>query len=132
MLFILKGDPCPLARARVVGRRVYDSQVAIKLHSRICLELQQNNAPPFENVPLHLDITFFMKLPHNPKLRKQYLAQHYHMFKPDADNLIKMLCDISNSILYKDDCLLANITAQKIYTDLEPRTEFTLTPLKWE
>jgi len=132
MLYLLKGDPCPLQRARIAGRRVYDNQVGIKLHARICLESQQDNVPPFENIPLHLNVTFFMKLPHNPKLRKQYLKQHYHIFKPDADNLLKMLGDISNSILYRDDCLIAKITAEKIYTDGEPRTEFTLTPLKWE
>ena len=134
MLYIIPNDPCPLARARFVGRKVYDAQAAIKLHARICIESQQGNTPPHKNIPLHLNVTFFMRLPQNKKLRNQYLRQHYHIFRNggDLDNLLKMVCDVCNKVAYNDDCIISKITAQKIYTDQEPRTEFTLTPLKGE
>ena len=129
-VYIIPGDPIPLAQARCVGRRVFDSQRQVKIHARICLESQQDNTPPFINVPLCIDITFFMGTPKNQKLINKYMKQKYHIFTPDLDNMIKLICDVSNDLLYKDDCLVAKIIAQKVYTEQNPRTEFTLTEIK--
>lgn len=62
--------------------------------------------------------------------RKNTLYNKPHIFKPDLDNLIKYICDIcSNNVIYQDDCIIASITAKKVYSEL-PRTEFTLMEIK--
>jgi len=128
--YIIPGDPIPLARARVSNRRVFDSQREVKLYTRITIESQHGLRPPFQNKPLLLDITFFMKLPKSIKLRSHYLRQHYHIFRPDLSNMIKLIEDVaSGGLLYHDDCLIAAITSRKVY-DENPRTEFTITEIK--
>lgn len=124
-VFIIPGDPTPLARPRFTAKKIYDSQKNLKLVASLTLQQQNNNAP-FLIGPLHLDVTFFMKTPLSTSAKhKQSLYGKPHIFKADLDNLIKYVADICSNVIYHDDCIIAAITARKIYSD-KPRTEFTL------
>lgn len=91
----------------------------------ITLQQQVGNMPLLEG-PIHLDATFYMKAPESiSKIKRAALFNKPHLFKPDLDNLIKYICDVSSNLLYHDDCVIAVITAKKVY-DEKPRTEFTL------
>ena len=125
IVYILPGDPIPLARARISGRRCYDSQTQEKLYLRQFLVNQHNDCPKYTG-PLHLIATFFMGMP----LRAgKHIEGKPHRFRPDLDNLLKWVCDISNGILYDDDCIISKITCNKIY-DKTARTEFHFEPLE--
>jgi len=136
-VYILLGDPIPLARPRLSGdgRRVYDSQRLLK-HIFI-KELQKQHAgKPLYTGPLHLDVTFYLRIPKSSIKRMESIKGQYHVFKPDTDNLVKFCGDISSMkdmddkhVLMHDDCIISVITARKIY-DLNPRTEFTITQLE--
>jgi len=128
MKYLIPNTPIPQARPRLSRYHTYDPQHALKLKVRECLQLQQLNTPPYEDVALCLNVTFYMPLPKNKKLREKYLKQGYHIFRCDLDNLLKFLCDCANGILYKDDCLIVSILAQKVYAEVA-RTEFILIPL---
>jgi len=52
-----------------------------------------------------------------------------HFYRPDLDNLIKLICDISNGIIFKDDSCISRMTCDKAYS-VEPRTEFYFEPIK--
>jgi len=121
--YVLFGDPIPLARARYTGRRVWDSQKEIKLVSALNLK-QQHGKRRLLFGPLHFDVTFYMKMPEDPRKRKKYDG-NYHFFRPDIDNMLKMLLDVANSVLYRDDCIVCSINARKIY-DETPRTEIKI------
>ena len=118
-IYVLNGDPVPLARGRFSDKtkRIYDSQKTLKLLNGIALRSQHDDQPMYTG-PLHLIVTFFIGIPKNSKR-----LYYHHTFKPDLDNLIKWICDISNSVLYHDDCTIAKITATKLY-DTNARTEF--------
>ena len=123
--FLILGDPIPLSRARVGfgARRIWDSQKQLKLVTGIDLARQMGNLPLFEGA-LHIDIIFYMKIPKSLQLR-QKLHKH-HCYKPDIDNLIKMILDImSNDVIFHDDCIVSYVSAQKIYDD-KPRTKITV------
>ena len=69
-----------------------------------------------------------------PKSNKKKLATYggtYHHIKPDLSNMLKFTEDVAQSIIYADDCIIAEISAKKIY-DHNPRTEFFFTQLKQE
>lgn len=121
--YIIKGEPIALARPRH-GRnnQIYDSQRNEKLVNGITLLAQHHDRPMYTG-PLHLDVTFFM--PIKPTGKKK---DGYHSYTPDLDNMIKWVCDISNNVLFVDDCIVAKITAAKVY-DRVPRTEFTFVRL---
>ena len=48
----------------------------------------------------------------------------YHSNKPDLDNLVKLICDILQPQIIKDDSQVCVLQAEKRYG--EPRTEVTI------
>jgi Holliday junction resolvase RusA-like endonuclease len=120
LTFILNGDPTPLARARMGKWSVYDSQKHEKLVHGIQLQNQMDDDKPLSG-PLILDATFYMPTGRN---KRRLGTPHY--FRPDLDNLLKYINDISQAIIFHDDCTIYKIQAIKIYDD-NPRTVFTFT-----
>lgn len=127
-VYVIKGDPTPLARARHGRGRTWDPQKQLKLVYGIELERQHNNAPWFDG-PLHLDIVFFMPIPKTSTKRRHMIDGTPHRFRPDLDNTIKFILDVATGILFKDDAIISSINAKKLY-DLEPRTEFIITEIE--
>lgn len=125
-IYNIQGDPTPLARARLSGRHVYDSQSEYKTYLRISLENQRGDDPLLSG-PLHMIATFHMGIPKSMKDAEG----DPHFYRPDLDNLIKMVCDVSNSIIFRDDSQISKITCEKIYST-NPRTEFCFELFKKE
>ena len=128
MLYVIMGDPVPLARPRFNVRSIYDAQKNKKLVAGINLRNQHGDRPYLEG-PLHLDIHFFLKIPVQGKHSR--LDNRYHIYKPDLSNLIKFIEDIGSGLIYHDDSTICSINSTKKYS-IEPRTEFELTILKRE
>lgn len=120
MLYVLPGNPVPLARARHSRYNIYDSQKNTKLVAGITIQSQHDSRPLYDG-NIHLDIIFYMNIPKGK--RRDNLEGCYHVFKPDLSNLIKFVEDLCTSILYHDDSLICSISATKKYST-EPRTEF--------
>ena len=49
----------------------------------------------------------------------------YHAQKPDASNLVKIVEDAANGVLWHDDCQIGRLTAQKVW-GLPARTELVV------
>lgn len=131
MIYIIPGEPQALKRPRILHeRKMFDIQRNEKLIHGIHLQHQHDNRPLFEG-PLHMDVTFYLKTPQPRRSKKPDKSGLYHFCTPDLDNLLKFIFEIGTSVIYKDDCQIASVTSRKIY-HLEPRTEFTLTPLDKE
>ena len=58
-------------------------------------------------------------------LKDQFKGVVYHSFKPDLDNLAKLICDVLQPQFYVDDSQISMLFAEKIYGK-EPRTEVTI------
>lgn len=119
--YVISGDPVPLQRHRHKNDRVWDPQKEIKLVIGINLRNQHNDRPLF-NGPLIMNVVFYMPIP------KHKLKTHVglpHQSKPDVDNLLKMVFDVANGIIYHDDSQICEVTARKIY-DKVSRTEFVV------
>lgn len=130
-IYVIKGEPVALARARVAHYRVYDSQKQLKLLWGLELKKQHGDNNVLEG-PIFLDIIFYMPIPGSfSQKKRQQTFNQWHIFKPDTDNLTKMVLDIAQEICYKDDCTISKIAVEKVYDDGNgPRTEFILTELK--
>jgi Holliday junction resolvase RusA-like endonuclease len=125
MKYIIEGDPVALARPRMSGRAVYDSQKQLKLVAGLALRSQHGDKPFYEG-PLHMDVQFYLKI---SQRRKDSLENQPHRSKPDLSNLLKFLEDIGTGILYHDDMMISEVVCGKYYSDI-PRTEFTIRELK--
>lgn len=127
--YLIEGSPIALKRPRFFARRVYDSQKAEKLHRGLLLKNQHNDQPPFSGI-LHFDITFHFPYPQDKYKKRSLQAQHYHIYKPDLSNLIKMVEDVCvDAEIIKDDAIIASVFSVKVY-DENPRTSFIITKIK--
>lgn len=128
MNYLIESKPIAWKRAKPARRGnkiyMYDSQKDIKLLWGVVLS-KQHKGPPLTG-PLEIAITFFMPIPrsYNMKIKEG----DYHCITPDGSNLLKLIEDAANGILYRDDCQLAVHHIQKIYSH-NPRTEFALSQL---
>lgn len=130
-VYVIPGNPISLKRPRYSSatKRMYNSQRNEMLVMSIGLQSQHDDDPLFEG-PLHMDVTFYMPIPASMSKKTQdRLNRSHNTSRPDLDNLIKLVADISNGILYKDDALIASISAKKVY-DINPRTEFSIQSIK--
>jgi len=130
-LFILEGNPIPLARPRFNRNtlHLYDSQSAERIHTRLLLEyLWGNNAPLTGS--LYLEVVFHLPIPASLSEKKRNaLVDTHHSKKPDASNLLKWLEDIGNEICWHDDAMFSEIRVKKVYS-LKPKTMFVVGELE--
>jgi len=81
---------------------------------------------------LHVDFIFHLPIPETDT-ETQRKAKLWglipHNIKPDTSNLVKFYEDAANGILYRDDCMIVSLTAEKRYSD-NPRTEINIMPIK--
>lgn len=70
--------------------------------------------------PLRLKSYFGMPIPKSTskKKRAQMIANEImHVKKPDVDNLLKMIKDCMNEIVYRDDSQIVSVEAWKTYSE---------------
>jgi Holliday junction resolvase RusA-like endonuclease len=116
-IYTIIGEPIALARPRFgKNKQVYDSQAQVKAGAGI--QLRSQHRGELITTPIHMNVSFFFPC------SDRHTHGKPHAQRPDLDNLIKY---VSNGIIFKDDCLVVSIFAQKYY-DLYVRTEFTITP----
>lgn len=65
--------------------------------------------------PLHLSLRVAFRPPGSWSAKRQEAAQ-WHTVKPDADNLLKMVCDALNGVAYRDDAAICSGDWAKVYT----------------
>jgi hypothetical protein len=65
---------------------------------------------------------FFMNTPKSVPRKER---DGWHTKRPDLDNLVKLILDSMNSIVFKDDSQVCAIIAMKGYSEI-PRTELTI------
>lgn len=124
MTYLIPGKPQPLQRARhnPYGKRPWDPQKALKSQIGNIMQAQRTIKKFYEG-PLKLEITFYF--PRSQATRDMV----WHVARPDTTNLTKLIEDVAQGILYRDDCAICWLDARKLYADI-PRIEFTLIELE--
>jgi Holliday junction resolvase RusA-like endonuclease len=122
--YIIDGDPVAWSRPGKNGFRSYDTQKALKLARGIQLQ-EQYDGEQFKG-PLRLEVCFYFSPPPSKRpADRNSLIGRPHVYRPDLDNLVKFLKDLSVDCgLLKDDCIIHSVIAKKSY-DIRARTEFT-------
>jgi len=81
---------------------------------------------PPERLGIALYVIFYMPMPKSFSNKKKLaLDMQPHLIKSDLDNLIKMILDRAEGILFDNDKRIYSIRAEKVYSD-RPRIELTL------
>lgn len=81
--------------------------------------------------PVALDLSATYKIPKSWKKadREAAIAGLREPGKPDLDNVVKILADSLNRVVYLDDTQITKITAQKLWSTEEDRLDVVLTRL---
>ena len=140
-MFLIPFEPKPQSRPRSGKFGVYEVPEMARWRKKVTDFVKQNYDGDFYDLPIRLDVTFYMKAPKKmaepPKPRsRQKKKDAYAMFiaekiphdkKIDLDNLEKSIYDsISKSeIVWKDDCLIVEHTTRKLYSP-NPRIEVNI------
>jgi len=72
-------------------------------------------------IPVSLRAIFYMPIPSGMSKKRLAALSYRHVKRPDTDNLLKMLKDCGNGILWADDSQVCEVHAGKLY-DENPRT----------
>ena len=128
MKYIIPGPPIPQTRHRLGKGHFYDPNAQHKETIGLIL-ISQSKGKTLQG-PLAAKLSFFMPIPQHLSQKKQHqlINQYHHKKNADLDNLIKLILDAANNVLYNDDSQIASISAIKKY-DTNPRTELILEKL---
>ena len=132
-MYVLEGNPIPWARAGFNKNTlyIYDRQKEERIQAKLNLENQHGNLPLYRG-NLALFVTFYLPTPKSLSPKKRVAMEDtFHHSRPDLDNLLKWVGDISTEVLFNDDALVAIISARKLYS-INPRTSFTILELSNE
>lgn len=117
--FLIQTKPTQQQRHRFSKEfgHAYDPSAKDKRSFRnlVILELKKLNLQesPFHDKPIEVTLVFgFIK----PKTQQK---RQFHTVTPDIDNLAKFVLDACNTLLYRDDSLITDLIASKVYSDSE-------------
>lgn len=108
--------PVPWARVRVYGKKFFNTTETMVAKKTIATYMRaaMRSQKPFE-MPISVETEFcYLKVPTKLPHLKDYPAK-----RPDADNLLKIVLDSGNGILWKDDAFICELFARKSYADKE-------------
>jgi len=120
-------QPVGKARPRVVSRfghtHAFTPKKTIEAEKQIKLAainaMAENKCKKID-VPLSLSVTAFFALPKSAtKKRRQEIANNSftpHAQKPDIDNIVKLVSDALNDVVYFDDKQIVQIKGSKHWT----------------
>lgn len=113
MKYIIRDDPQPALRPRWGNGHVFDSQKLLKTMLSLQIAKQHGNNPPYKG-PLAIYIQFYIAVP--PGKKNSGRINKPHVFKPDIDNLSKLIMDcVTKSHIIHDDCSICELHAAKRY-----------------
>jgi len=123
---IIPGNPIALKRHRHTKLgHTYNSQS--KIMEQIGWQAKTQFPYNVITVPVLVEFTFFLRIPNSlSKKKKVALDGKYVSKRPDTSNYIKLYVDALNGFIWLDDALIVELTARKLYSLDDPRTEIII------
>jgi Holliday junction resolvase RusA-like endonuclease len=138
MVFEIFGKPQSKARHRTMvknGKVISYTPKKTRESTEFIRDVIDRNKPekPIDE-PIALTIKFYMPIPKSwsKKKKEQALKREiYPTGKPDIDNLIKLIKDSFNQIVWRDDSLVVKYNSiEKLYSET-PRTVVIVEKINW-
>jgi len=123
-----KGRPKFSRHGEFVTTRTPDATVIYENLIVTECRLQTNGSKFADGVPLRIRVDAFYSIPASAPQKKQNameIGEIRPVKKPDADNILKVVCDALNNIAYKDDSQIVEALVCKKY-GRQPRVEVSI------
>lgn len=112
-MIYLPGDPVSQQRARIFAKGAMDPCWKAKEQHRAYIRERYKIEYVTEPSEIHLVFSYaYLKTTSKAKRVPSWKGT-----RPDIDNLVKYILDMSNGLLWEDDSCVATIYATKIFTD---------------
>ena len=115
----IPGRPVPKGRPRLGKHGVYTPETTAEAEKVLQVCFKQACPVPLEG-SLELGVSFYFRRPDSWRKEQRTAtdedgAEPWRLGRPDLDNLLKLLKDAGNGILWKDDAQVVKIDAVKVY-----------------
>jgi hypothetical protein len=136
--FTVLGQPVAWQRARQQGKRFFTDPRVAAHKKRIGMAAMGPPILPVEGTrsilygreviqgPVSLTCRFYFE-PAASWSKKKHEETTHHTIKPDIDNLVKLVSDALNGVMWVDDAQVFEVKASK-HWDATARTEFSVEP----
>lgn len=118
---MIRIDTVPMGAVRMTQRGKWTSDSAkryLDYKHTIAWQIRANYRDGPTDCAVGVEITFHMPIPKSWSRKKQQEAiGKPHQVKPDIDNLVKGCFDAANGLIWKDDALVVDCKAKKIYSE---------------
>ncbi len=132
------GAPVGFARnvsPRAVGGTIKYRPIPLRQQNafaaiRWAAQLAMRGGVPFSE-PVRLDMIAIFEIPVSWSKRKQQAAMDSSITpskRPDISNIIKLVEDALNTVVFRDDCLVVELHCQKIY-GMTPMLRIAVSPV---
>lgn len=115
--FRVPGAPQGKARPRVTRYGTYTPKKSREYEQRVREAWMEAGAVCFADSPVCVEVTavFAPPLSASRKRRTEMLVSGTPAKKPDADNILKAVCDALNGFAWKDDAQVIEAHVRKVY-----------------
>ena len=118
IIYEIPGPPIPCKRARLAGKRFYDSQANKKRDIRLLIKTMSESQQPHASA-IKVVVEYHMPIPKSwSRIRRLNAVGEPHVSKPDLSNLIKFIEDALNEVLWKDDSIIYELHCRKFYAEV--------------
>jgi Holliday junction resolvase RusA-like endonuclease len=130
--FTVAGRPVPWARTRTNGRRRFtpakqrDHAAAVAAAAEAYRRAARLPVPVWTVAPLHVHVSFRYQVPKRGAAGAA--VGDPRPGRPDIDNLLKLVLDALNGVVWADDAQVVSITATKVYA-AQPGTYVRVNPV---
>lgn len=94
------------------GKKTRDGENIVRVHAKKAMSRER--LKPFSG-PVELCVTIFLNPPESWSKKKREAAK-FVTGKPDADNILKLIGDAMNRVVYRDDSQIASVHFVRVYT----------------
>lgn len=132
--FTIPGEPTGKGRPRFVRAtgRAFTPPKTSSYENLVKLMYNNSVDEFYEDEPLEISITAIFQMPKSAskkKMEDMISGKTRPTKRPDADNIMKAICDALNGIAYKDDAQIVSAAIRKYYGQ-EPQTIVTISTIK--
>lgn len=136
--FTIPGKPCAKQRPRVVRREggsvAYTPKETVQYENlvKMCYREKAKELSFPDGAMVGAEILAYYEIPKSTskKTRVKMIEQEIlPTKKPDADNIVKSVCDSLNTIAWHDDSAVVDLRVRKLYSET-PRVEVRLWEIK--
>ena len=102
--------------------KTYTPEDTVSYENLIKLQFRMFCGRWYSELPLKMKITAIHGIVKSASKRNQakmLSGEIKPTKKPDADNIVKIICDALNNIAYKDDTQIVDLQVKKVYGEME-------------